>query len=90
MLPPAATVPAAVSVRPAELLPEFLIRFRKEFPVSSEMLFSGFFTNDFYHPFTAYGESLVSASIDQSFPPAETPRPYNSLSAWIGNLLDLI
>ena len=90
MLPPASAVPASIAVRPAELLPEFLLRFRKEFPISSEILFPGFFTNDYYHPFSDRGESLITASIDQSFPPTDTPRPYDSLAAWLGNLLDLL
>ena len=90
MLPPASAVPASIAVRPAELLPEFLLRFHREFPAASELLFPGFYTNDYYHPFSALGESLISSSIDQSFPPADTPRPYDSLSAWIGNLLDLM
>ncbi len=90
VLPPASAVPASIAVRPAELLPEFLIRFRREFPASAELLFPGFFTNDFYHPFSPMGESVLSASIDHSFPPLETPRPYDSLAAWPGNLLDLL
>jgi len=90
MLPPASAVPASISVRPAELLPEFLLRFRREFPASSELLFPGFFTDNYYQPFSETGESVVAASIDQSFQPSETPRPYDSLSAWIGNLLDLV
>ena len=90
MLPPVSAVPASIAVRPAELLPEFLLRFHREFPAASELLFPGFYTNDYYHPFSALGESLISSSIDQSFPPADTPRPYDSLSAWIGNLLDLM
>ena len=90
MLPPAPSVPASIAVRPAELLPEFLLRFRREFPASAELLFPGFFTGDPYHPFSARGDAVIAASVDQSFPPADTPRPYDSLSAWIGNLLDLI
>lgn len=90
MLPPAPSVPASIAVRPAELLPEFLLRFRREFPASAELLFPGFFTGDPYHPFTAWGDAVLSASLDQSFPPSDMPRPYDSLSAWIGNLLDLI
>ena len=90
MLPPAPSVPASIAVRPAELLPEFLLRFRREFPASAELLFPGFFTGDPYHPFTARGDAVIAASVDQSFPPSDVPRPYDSLSAWIGNLLDLI
>ena len=90
MLPPASAVPASIAVRPAALLPEFLLRFRQQFPLSAETLFPGFFMNDGYHPFTERGESLITASIDQSFPPSDNPRPYDCLSAWIGNLLDLV
>ena len=89
-LPPASTVPAAISVRPEELLPEFLLRFAREFPASAEVLFHGFFTGDFYHPFTPYGESLVSAAISQSFTEQTEHRPFDALSAWIGSLLELI
>jgi hypothetical protein len=90
MLPPASSVPASIAVRPEELLPEFLLRFRREFPASADLLFPGFYTGDFYHPFSPAGESVLSASISQSFPPRDTPRPYDSLSAWPGNLLDLL
>ena len=89
-LPPASTVPAAISVRPEELLPEFILRFAREFPASAEMLFHGFFTSDFYHPFSAYGESLVTAAIAQSFTEQTAHKPYDALSAWIGSLLELI
>ena len=97
MLPPASTVPASIAVRPAELLPEFLLRFRREFPMCAEMLFPGFFTNDYYHPFTERGESMLSSSIDHTFPAGRSdlgegasPRPYDTLAAWIGNLLELV
>ena len=58
--------------------------------MSSDLLFPDFFTDVEYHPFTDRGEFLVSASLEQSFQKQETPRPYNSLAAWIGNLLDLL
>ena len=90
MLPPASSVPASISVRPEELLPEFLIRFARTFPLSASVLFPDFFTADMYHPFSAAGEAAVSAAIEQSFLERETPRPYNSLAAWIGNLLEYI
>ena len=89
-LPPASSVPASISVRPEELLPEFLIRFARTFPLSASVLFPHFFTSDMYHPFSAAGEAAVSAAIDQSFRERETPRPYNSLAAWIGNLMEYI
>ena len=89
-LPPASAVPAAVSVRPEELLPQFLLKFRKEFPASAELLFSGFFTNDFYHPFTPRGESFISSAISQSFTEQTALRPFDSLSGWIGTLLEMV
>ena len=96
-LPPASAVPASIAVRPHELLPEFLLRFRREFPMSAETLFPGFFRNDYYHPFTERGESLLLSSIDQTFPPGRpelcedcSPRPYDLLSAWIASILELV
>lgn len=89
-LPPASAVPASISVRPEELLPQFILRFAKEFPASAEILFHGFFTGDFYHPFTPYGESIVSAAISQSFTEQTALRPYDALSSWITSLLELI
>ncbi len=89
-LPPSSSVPAAISVRPEELLPRFLLQFAKEFPASAELLFHGFFTGDFYHPFTPYGESVVAEAISRSFTEQTAIRPYDALSAWIGSLLELI
>ena len=89
-VPPASAIPAAISVRPEELLPQFLLRFAKEFPASAELLFHGFFSGDFYHPFTPYGESLVTEAISQSFTDRTALLPFDALSAWIGSLLDLI
>ena len=88
-LPEASAVPASLSVRPEELLPQFMIRFAKEFPASAGILFPNFFTGDFYHPFTPYGESVVTAAIDQSFTEQTTLKPFDALSAWISALLDL-
>jgi len=87
-LPPASSVPASIAVRPEELLPEFLLRFARTFPLSASVLFPGFFSSDPYHPFSDTGESTVAAAIDQSFFDHEMPRPYNSLAAWIVNLLE--
>ena len=89
-LPPASAIPAAIAVRPEELLPQFILRFAKEFPASAEVLFHGFFTGDFYHPFTPYGESIISQAISQSFTEQTSLRPYDALSSWLGSLLDLI
>lgn len=89
-LPDPSVVPAAISVRPEELLPQFLIRFAKEFPASAAILFPNFLTGDFYHPFTPYGESVVTAAIDQSFTESTALKPFDALSAWITSLLDLL
>ena len=89
-LPPASAVPAAVSVRPEDLLPRFILQFAKEFPASADILFHGFFTGDFYHPFSEYGESVISEAIAQSFTEQTALRPFDSLSAWIGSLLELL
>ena len=89
-VPAASTVPAAISVRPEELLPQFILRFAKEFPASAEVLFHGFFTGDFYHPFTPWGESVISEAITSCFTSQTEHRPYDALSAWITTMLDLI
>ena len=89
-IPAASTVPAAISVRPEELLPQFILRFAKEFPASAEVLFHGFFTGDFYHPFTPWGESVISEAIASCFTSQTEHRPYDALSAWITTMLDLI
>ena len=89
-LPPASAVPAAISVRPEELLPEFLLRFLKVFPNEAALLFPNFFTSDYYHPFTSSGEAAVTRAIEISFGGQEAPRPYASLAGWITALLDLV
>ena len=89
-LPPAPAVPAAVSVRPEELLPQFLLRFAKEFPASAELLFHGFYSGDFYHPFTPRGEAFISEAIARSFTEQTALRPFDALCAWIGTLLELL
>ena len=89
-LPPAAAIPSSLSVRPEELLPEFLLRFARVFPAEAGLLFPGFFTNDYYHPFSQVGEAAVTAAINQSFSASDKPRPYDSLASWIGNLLEII
>ena len=40
-LPHPAAVPAAIAVRPEELIPEFLLRFRREFPEEAAVLLPG-------------------------------------------------
>ena len=89
-LPPSSAVPASISVRPEELLPEFLLRFCRVFPREAGLLFPGFFTADYYHPFSPSGEAAVTAAIDRSFTAQDTPRPYDSLARWIAVLLDIL
>ena len=89
-LPSPAPVPSVLPVRPEALLPEFLLRFRKEFPASADQLLPGFYTGDFYHPLTPYGESVLSASMEMSFTDPDLRRPWDTLCAWLGNLLELI
>ena len=89
-LPAASAVPAAISVRPEELLPQFLLKFAREFPASAQVLFADFFTGDFYHPFTPHGESVISSTISQSFTARSALRPFDALSAWITSLLETL
>ena len=89
-LPPAAAVSASLSVRPEELLPEFLLRFLRVFPREAALLFPNFFTGDYYHPFSPSGEAIITEAIDTAFEEQETPRPYKSLADWIAVLLSLV
>ena len=89
-LPASSAIPAAISVRPEELLPMFLLRFRTEFPASADQLFPGFWTDDFYHPFTPHGEAVVSAAISQSFTEQTALRPYDALCSWMSFILEMI
>lgn len=89
-LPAASAVPAAISVRPEELLPQFLLKFAREFPASAQVLFADFFTGDFYHPFTPRGESVISSAISQSFTARSALRPFDALSSWMTSLLEMI
>ena len=89
-LPSAPPAPSSVAVRPEELLPEFLIRFSREFPPEAALLFGGFFTNDFYHPFTSRGESVITAITDHVFSGRGSLRPYDALSRWIADLMEFV
>ena len=89
-LPAASAVPAAISVRPEELLPQFLLCFAREFPGSAQVLFPGFYTNDFYHPFTPYGDEMITNAMSQSFTEQTANRPYDALAAWIGALMEML
>ena len=89
-LPESAPEPAAIGVRPEELLPEFINRFCQEFPAEAALLFPGFFSGDPYHPLTPYGDALVSASLSAAFGETRPHHPYDSLVLWLSGLLDLI
>ena len=77
-------------VRPEELIPEFLLRFRQKFPAESDLLFPGFFSDDFYHPFTQRGDAFLSASIDSGFSAGPDADPFEALCGCISSLLELI
>ncbi len=89
--PQPSAVPVTISVRPEELLPEFLLRFRKEFPQEALLLFPTLYANDLYAPFTPWGLQLMDEALRASFPPQDmkNPRPYSSLAACITTLLEL-
>jgi hypothetical protein len=89
-LPPVSAVPASIAVRPSELLPEFLLRFYHTFPSSANLLFPGVFSGDAAHPFMPRGSLLIDQAIKLSFPPQETPRPYDSLASFLPNPLELV
>lgn len=91
-LPQAAPVPVTISVRPEELLPEFLNRFRREFPAEAQLLFPHLYSQDPWHPFTPWGMETISGALRSAFSREESaavPRPYSALSACIGLLLEM-
>ena len=90
-LPHAAPSPAAIAVRPEELLPEFLLRFRREFPTEAALLFPGVYTNDYYSPFTPYGQQLLPQALQASFErPEAVGKPFPALIACLNHLLEMI
>ena len=90
-VPPAAPVPVSIAIRPEELLPEFLLRFLREFPAEAALLFPGVFGAHPMQPFTPFGTSVLSASISAAFANQDTIlRPYDALAAWPGTLLDIL
>ena len=88
--PPVSPAPALLPIRPETLLPEFLLRFRNEFPAAANRLFPAFFTMDYYHPFSDYGESVLSSSILPFSSEFLSENPYLRLSSWPSVLLDTI
>lgn len=90
-VPPAAPVPVSIAIRPEELLPEFLLRFLREFPAEAALLFPGVFGAHPMQPFKPFGTSVLSASISAAFANQDTIlRPYDALAAWPGTLLDIL
>ena len=89
-LPHPAAVPAAIAVRPEELIPEFLLRFRREFPEEAAVLLPGIYSQDFYAPFSPLGQQLISQALQAAFDRRETGRPFPALAACLNHLLDMI
>ena len=87
-LPSASAVPVSIQIRPEELVPEFLNRFRREFPMEAQLLFPGVYSGDPYAPFTSHGLQLISGALSRAFAARETPRPYTALAACLAELLE--
>ena len=89
-LPRPAPAPVSMALRPEELLPEFLLRFRREFPAEAGLLFPGVFGGDLYTPFTPYGQQLLLQAIQTVFGGRESGRPYPALIDVLTHMLDMI
>ena len=71
-------------------MPEFLLRFRREFPDEAALLFPGVYANDYYSPFTPYGQQLLAQALQAAFDRRETGKSIPSLVFCLTHLLDLI
>ena len=71
-------------------MPEFLLRFRREFPQEAELLFPGVFANDYYAPFTPFGGELLSQALQAAFGQREAGRPFPALVSCLTHLLTMI
>ena len=89
-LPRPAAAPAAMAVRPEELVPEFLLRFRREFPPEAALLFPGFFGSDPYEPFTPWGRQVLAQALQGAFGDREAGRPYPALISCLTQIMELI
>ena len=87
-VPAAASVPVTIQLKPEELIPEFLTRFRREFPMEADLLLPGVYSGDPYAPFTPHGRMLIAEAMSEAFGGQEVPRPYNALAAFPGQLLE--
>ena len=81
---------SGLSVMPEELIPEFLLRFLREFPAEAALLFPGVYANDYFSPFTPYGQELISQALQAAFGRREPGKPFPALIACLNNLLEMI
>lgn len=89
-MPPASPAPVSVSLRPEELLPEFMLRFLQEFPGEALLLFPDLYGSNPLQPFTASGQSVISSSISAAFAnQSQVLRPFDALASWPHILLDI-
>ncbi|MBR2822354.1 MAG: hypothetical protein IKE24_01495 [Clostridia bacterium] len=89
-LPRPPRIPAAIALRPEELMPEFLLRFRREFPVEAALLFPGIYADDAFEPFTPFGRQLLGQALQIALGDRETGRPYPALIACLTHLLEML
>jgi hypothetical protein len=89
-LPRPAPAPVSMALRPEELLPEFLLRFRREFPGEAALLFPGLYADDYYDPFTPGGRQALAQAMQTSFGERAAGRPYLSLTDCLTHLMELI
>ena len=89
-LPKPPRVPAAIALRPEELMPEFLVRFRREFPAEAALLFPGVYAAEGTDPFTPFGRQLLSQAIQAALGGRETGRPYPALIASLTHLMEML
>ncbi len=88
--PRPAPAPAAAAVRPEELIPEFLLRFRREFPEEALLLFPGLYAADPFAPLTPDGLRLIGQALQAAFDGRDPGRPFPALVACLNHLLDMI
>ena len=89
-LPRPAPAPVSMALRPEELMPEFLLRFRREFPGEAALLLPGFYADDSFDLFSPGGRQLLSQAMQVSFGDRAAGRPYPSLIDCLTHLMELI
>ena len=89
-LPRPAQAPVSMALRPEELLPEFLLRFRREFPGEAQLLFPGIYAADYYDPFTPAGRQMLAHAVHSAFGDREIGRPYPALIACLNHMMEMI